>query len=91
ARPVAATAAARTVATPPKPAPPVPPLPPLPRTTEHVVGRLLEARTLNLAPSAPLAGLRPREAWWMAALMLLLVGAGAGVEWHRGRRRQAQR
>ncbi|MGO4577277.1 cobaltochelatase subunit CobN [Cupriavidus sp. 2TAF22] len=89
ARPVAATAAAR--ATPPKPAPPVPPLPPLPRTTEHVVGRLLEARTLNLAPSAPLAGLRPREAWWMAALMLLLVGAGAGVEWHRGRRRQAQR
>lgn len=68
------------------------PQPPAPRpstepATGPVTGHLLESRVLKLAPPAPLTGLAPREALRAAVLMLLLVGAGAGAEWWRGRRR----
>ncbi|WP_454726593.1 MULTISPECIES: cobaltochelatase subunit CobN [Cupriavidus] len=70
-----------------QPAPAVPPAP----ATSHVVGRLLASRSLRLAPSAPLSGLHPRQAWGAVLLMLLLVAAGAGAEWRRGRRPRAAR
>ncbi|WP_420991613.1 cobaltochelatase subunit CobN [Cupriavidus sp. 30B13] len=70
-----------------QPAPAAPPAP----ATEHVVGRLLASRSLRLAPAAPLSGLHPRQAWGAVLLILLLVAAGAGAEWRRGRRRGASR
>ncbi|WP_059411473.1 cobaltochelatase subunit CobN [Cupriavidus basilensis] len=71
----------------PAQAPSAPPAP----TTEHVAGRVFESRVIQLAPSAPLSGVRAREAWEVAALMALLVAAGAGAEWRRGRRPRRSR
>lgn len=68
----------------PQPAPAPAPRP----ATGQVTGQLLESRVLKLAAPAPLSGLAPREALWTAALMLLLVGAGAFAEWWRGRGRR---
>ncbi|MDF3837041.1 cobaltochelatase subunit CobN, partial [Cupriavidus basilensis] len=76
-------------AQPVRPATPRPPAAPR-AETEHVTGRVLESRVLKLAPpaSAQANGMTPRAGLWTAALMLLLVGAGAGAEWWRGRRRR---
>jgi len=72
----------------PQLAPAAPPRPATGQATGQVTGQLLESRVLKLAAPVPLSGPAPREALWTAALMLLLVGAGAFTEWWRGRGRR---